>query len=398
MDTISLDTDKILYTVISLYGLGVATYFLKGIPSTLYRLVKKQITTSIEITTPHSSLYNFMRWIEFSKYVNKLRVIRISNGKWGCEEEAIKGVGYGIHLFWYRNRPLILNYQRLETHTQYDKEMLTITKLGRNHNLLDDLVSRFSKHTEAYSSKTHIYGFGEVGWYKLQKYPSRDINSIYLSNTTKDKLLNILNKFGQSKHWYEQHNIPYRLGIALYGPSGTGKTSLIRAIGTYTSKNICILQPNDLTNIVKAIEVLPSNSILVIEDIDSNIVVHSRDHNDNQKTKHPLEELLKTNMSEVLNALDGIIDTSGRILITTTNHINKLDPAMLRPGRIDLSLEIGYVDSDAFIQFIKSFFPEVNPKETYKIVNELTIAKLQQEVLSGLTANQIINKYTIEED
>lgn len=67
-------------------------------------------------------------------------------------------------------------------------------------------------------------------------------------------------------------------------------------------------------------------------------------------------EVSKNGLSEILNAIDGISSYYGRILIFTTNHIEKLDPALIRPGRMNVKLELGYVDEEMFSQFAKLFF------------------------------------------
>merc|ERR1719335_1790215 len=64
------------------------------------------------------------------------------------------------------------------------------------------------------------------------------------------------------------------------------------------------------------------------------------------------------NLAGLLNVLDGVVDTPERILIMTTNHPERLDPALIRPGRIDKKILLGYMNSDNVIKMIEHYFQE----------------------------------------
>ena len=95
--------------------------------------------------------------------------------------------------------------------------------------------------------------------------------------------------------------------------------------------------------------------------------------------------------SDLLNAIDGFFSSHGRILIASTNHIDKLDSALIRPGRIDLKIEIGYITSEILQEFLCNFYPTYKNYE-YKIKNNVTVAQLQGWMLEGLTADEIVEK------
>lgn len=106
-----------------------------------------------------------------------------------------------------------------------------------------------------------------------------------------------------------------------------------------------------------------------------------------------LEQLLGSSdggLSEILNAIDGVSDTHGRILIMTTNRKYALDDALLRPGRIDLSIEVGYVTPDVFRQFAKVFFPDKELPKHFLVKGKTTVAELQQKVLEKRSWEEII--------
>jgi len=64
-------------------------------------------------------------------------------------------------------------------------------------------------------------------------------------------------------------------------------------------------------------------------------------------------------LSGVLNVLDGVVDCPERILVMTTNHPEKLDPALIRPGRINLKLHLNYMQAPEMMEMLAHYFGEV---------------------------------------
>jgi chaperone BCS1 len=95
-------------------------------------------------------------------------------------------------------------------------------------------------------------------------------------------------------------------------------------------------------------------------------------------------------LSGILNAMDGMFSANGRILIATTNHIEKLDAALIRPGRIDLKLEVGFVNEEILREFFTHFFPKEKVPDGIAIKDGITVAQLQGMVLSGNSAQKIL--------
>ena len=155
-----------------------------------------------------------------------------------------------------------------------------------------------------------------------------------------------------------------------------------------------------LVKIEDCMDTLPEESIIIIEDIDCEKVLHTRsgnsDNSNSSKTEKQVSDNFSfANFSDVLNAIDGICSAHGRILITTTNHIEKLDSALIRPGRIDLKVELGYVNVEIFNQFSKRFFGrEVD--HNIKLKEKLTCAELQNLLLQKKSYEEIIAFATYE--
>lgn len=179
----------------------------------------------------------------------------------------------------------------------------------------------------------------------------RPLESVVFPDGVVDKLLDDITTFQQEKSWYQGLGIPHRRGYLLHGPPGNGKSSLIAGIASHLGMNVNILRLADKSmsdsNLVRLMNQSPSSAILVIEDVDC--ITSKRD----------IEADSTLSFSGVLNALDGLQSKDGRIIFMTTNHIENLDPALIRCGRIDVQIEVGNADSDRGRKMFTRFFPTV---------------------------------------
>jgi DNA polymerase III delta prime subunit len=188
-------------------------------------------------------------------------------------------------------------------------------------------------------------------WMEYGRVPDRDFNTVFLKDGQAEKFIDDLTAFFEDEEHYKELGLPYHRGYMLHGPAGTGKTSLIIALASYFDKNICFMSSANLKtekSINELFSYVPKNSILVIEDVDTSFAVQSRQLNDETETE-------RVSISAMLNSMDGLTTPHGLVLFMTTNEIQVIDKAILRPGRIDLSEEIGYMDGSQLNRMVSSF-------------------------------------------
>ena len=191
-------------------------------------------------------------------------------------------------------------------------------------------------------------------WSYDSSIPKRSFDSIFLKkeslNKIKDPIAKFLNKDVYKE--YCKHGIPYKMNIMLHGPPGTGKTSIIHSIASECDANICVLNINSelkedgMIEAISQVNEDSKRSILVLEDIDCIFI--ERKANDALKNH--------ITMNGILNCLDGFNNPEGLIVIMTTNFPDKLDDALMRSGRIDLDVEMTYLDKFQAKNMFLSFF------------------------------------------
>jgi len=225
-----IESNQLLATGIGLYGMGVITFLMRNVPKSIYEFVKRHVTTSLTITSQNVTYYDALKWFN-SEYSGKTyRKIKLTNGRWGnTENKAIKSIGYGHHWLWYKRHILYITVTKESANqSEYDKETMVISKLGRSHDLFDHMISKFSNKIVD-TDIVPIYKFSH-GWEPVRDIPKRSLDSVFMSSEAKQGLLDSIDKFISSEEWYVKHGIPYQLGILLYGVAGSGKTSLIKSI------------------------------------------------------------------------------------------------------------------------------------------------------------------------
>lgn len=173
----------------------------------------------------------------------------------------------------------------------------------------------------------------DVYWKYFGTIPDRSIGTVKMTDGIENELLQDARKFLNDENVYAQYGRPYKRVYCLHGPPGTGKTSLITAIVSELKRSLAIFNVDSLRDDT-FIDLLsepeqPERAVLLFEDVDS--LFRGREASSDEGG---------ITFSTLLNALDGVLCPRGVIIFLTTNHLDRLDPALMRPGRIDKLVHI----------------------------------------------------------
>ncbi|KAJ4824910.1 hypothetical protein Tsubulata_007223 [Turnera subulata] len=212
--------------------------------------------------------------------------------------------------------------------------------------------------------------------------------TVAIDPKTKEEIMAELQRFTAGKDYYAKIGKAWKRGYLLYGPPGTGKSSLIAAIANFMGYDVYDIEltaVNDNTELRALLTDISSKSVVVIEDIDCSLDLTGqrskqakKDEDDDlveekkDKEKDDEDNKSKVTLSGLLNFIDGLWSSSGgeRIIIFTTNHKEKLDPALIRRGRMDRHIELSYCKFEAFKILTKNYL-DIDSHDLFDRIGQL---------------------------
>ncbi|KAG7661593.1 BCS1 [[Candida] subhashii] len=310
-------------------------------------LIYRQLLVDLEIPSKDKSYLWFLEWMAQHKQRSSRHLsvetnfIQHDNGAVSTKFSLVPGPGK--HLIRYQGAFMLVNRERsgrlIDMTSGTPFETVTLTTLYRDRVLFGQLLAEAKQLAlKTREGKTVIFTSWGPDWRPFgQPRTKRLIGSVILDDGLAEGIVNDVKDFLKSGAWYHKRGIPYRRGYLLYGPPGSGKTSFIQALAGELDYNICILNlsENNLTDdrLNHLMNHIPDRSILLLEDIDA--AFNKRDQTEEKGYTNGVT------FSGLLNALDGVASAEECITFMTTNHPEKLDPALLRPGRVDYKALIG---------------------------------------------------------
>lgn len=269
------------------------------------------------------------------------------------------------------------------------------------HRFLVHVRDNFKQHQEKQAWQQKIYHFSKSCWFGCPTHSNKTFDTVVLDIHDKETLIADFKNFLRSEEWYRTMGLSYRRGYMFHGPPGTGKTSMILALATESKQNIYCLDLSKLVSDVDldtAFQNLPSKCLVVLEDVDAmGSVTHNRskgsiDHDREDKEDRDGKEIKckspPLTLSTLLNHLDGVGSNHGRIFVMTTNHPEVLDPALVRPGRIDLKIHLDLCSRDQLRQFYRLYYKN----DTYLHMMD----ELPEKTLSPATVSSVFQQYRDE--
>ncbi|XP_072436122.1 mitochondrial chaperone BCS1 isoform X1 [Chiloscyllium punctatum] len=328
---------------------------------------RRHCMITLEVTSRDKSYHWLLNWItHHAKRTQHLSVetsyLQHESGRISTTFDFVPSPGN--HFIWYKSKWLRVERNRekqmIDLHTGTPWETVTLTSLGSNRQVFFDILREAKDLAlKQQEGKTVMYTAMGAEWRPFG-FPRRrrPLDSVVLDKGISENIVRDVKDFIGNPKWYTDRGIPYRRGYLLYGPPGCGKSSFITALAGELEYSICLMSLSDrsLTDdrLNHLLSVAPQQSIVLLEDVDAAFV--NRDLAKENPTRY--EGMGRLTFSGLLNALDGVASAEARLVFMTTNHLDRLDPALIRPGRVDHKQFVGYCSHWQLSQMFQRFYPE----------------------------------------
>ncbi|PIG90368.1 hypothetical protein AARAC_011767 [Aspergillus arachidicola] len=327
----------------------------------------------------------------------------------------------GTHSFRYKDRWFTIRRQPYSTtaNTSWlmNAEKIYLSHIGWNANVIKNLLLDAQRDFAKRDSNRIIIYRGESrpgtsNWDRCASRAARQLSSVILDKVQKDRIVKDVDEYlsQSTRSWYKRNGIPYRRGYLLQGPPGTGKTSLCVALAGRFKMNIYLLSLNSLDELSFStlFRKVPEGSIILLEDIDRAGVTQKRSVSRQEGPVSESEESRQIpfskgiSLSALLNEIDGVAAKENRILVMTTNHAEHLDPALLRPGRVDMTLTFSLANKDTIFRIFCSMYGNSedmdcvsrngNPRPLHDLATQFT-QQIPADVFSPAEIQEYILQY-----
>jgi chaperone BCS1 len=383
-------SNQIVAGGIALGLVGVAAAALRNLPGAIWAQARRAFIVTATLDSRNDLFGAFIAWLNDQRFGQRSRWFTVVQAPPAVadDDDALDDTprlqyspAPGFHLFFYRGR--LMWMQREVAMNMQVVETIHLGALFTTRRLMEDLLESVARHAGARRAhRLTLYTVDSWGddWRLADSKPRRKLDSVVLDEGVARHLHDDIHEFFGRRGWYAQMGIPWRRGYLLYGPPGTGKTSVAYALAGELRLKLCALSlanpklnDNVMANLLQR---SPPRSLILIEDIDAFFSAREK-----QETR------MQISFSGLLNALDGVGAQEGRIIVLTTNHREKLDAALIRPGRIDVAVELGNTTASQLRNLMLRFYPDagerIEPLVAAYPPKTLSPAQIQQILIAA---------------
>lgn len=348
-------------------ALGMVGYQLRELPSKFKYLFERTLVVKLQVKSSDPSFKWIELWLSKQPYSKRATSVVLKSKDNDDDGAPSLGIlvgetlqvptawtlspGPGFHWFLWKGRFVWMDRSTGDAPTLGGSsrragpplETIWLHTLGRSQGLLRRIVDEAITASQE-QDVVGIKLWRDHYWCSVSGKKARLLETVVLKNGLKESILEDIERFSASRAWYVQRGIPWRRGYLISGPPGTGKTSFVLALAAHLKRTICVLNLGSVEKddeLFSAMLDAPSDAIILIEDIDCAVTSHVRKAEGEEEKDS--KELSKITKAGLLNALDGVTTPDGRIVIMTTNYPEKLDSALIRPGRADAHFVFDYL-------------------------------------------------------
>jgi chaperone BCS1 len=391
--------------------IGGLSVYLRAIPEQVWDWIVGQTTMVITVKDDDGAFVWVKEWFLEQQFLKRVRRIDLDTTLRAERVALIPAPG--LHWFWYGGRPFQVWFSRSENTQERNArrlESLTFRTIGRRQTFLKSFVDDVVRcHLKRLGVQSWLYTYND-GWDHSEGYAPRLLESVVLQPGEKEHIVRDIANFRKAKQRYSRLGVPYHRGYLLYGPPGTGKTSLVSALAAHFGLSVYCLNLADFNDrsLMGAVNQIPANSVLLFEDIDCMKSGQARRAPNSggagkaapvgdRKGKENGAAASGVTLSGLLNVLDGFFAPTGVLFMMTTNRIEALDPALLRPGRIDYRLYLGRASDLQKMELYRRFFPDASESDAREIVEACSAETMAefQGLLLGM-AEETIGRCAVE--